>query len=393
LDKSEKLHSCSRWVILFIAFLAAFAFIFSMQAMPPLMSAIMEEYHITHATASLLILVVALPAVFLSIPGGVFVDKYGVKKLGSIGLFLICIGGLVSAFSTSYMFLIIGRTVIGLGGAITFVSAFTLVAQTFSMGERGLAMGIFGLNMPLATIISFNILGRIEFAYTWRSSLFIPLMTSVVVFFIWIVFITERPVSLKENRSQFSFSGLRNLQIWILGFIWASFNMAAISFTTWGPKLFEDFWGMLSTHSNFLASLLMFGALVTPLTGYVSDRLGKHRLLIVIPSVGMAISFFLIPALSGEGLFLLVVFLGLISAFIPPAVFALPPEILDKNSVGLGYGVLNTCLNVGVIVGPLIVGVVIDITHSVMIIFSTMTVFAILTVLLAFGLKVKTLKS
>ena len=90
MDKSEKSHPRSRWVILFIAFLAAFAFLFSMQAMPPLMSAIMEEYRITHATASLLILVVALPAVFLSIPGGVFVDNYGVKKLGSIGLFLIC---------------------------------------------------------------------------------------------------------------------------------------------------------------------------------------------------------------------------------------------------------------------------------------------------------------
>ncbi len=352
------------------------------------MSAIMEEFGITHTTASLLMLVVALPAVFLSIIGGVFVDRYGVKKLGTIGLILVCLGGLSSISSTSYLLLITSRTVIGLGGAIVAVSSFALIAQAFSIEQRGLAMGIFGLNMPLATIISFNILGKIASANKWRSSLAIPLIVCILAFFLWMLLIKERGAS--KISSHFSLSGLGNKNIWILGLVWASFNMATISFTTWGPKLFTDFFTMMPTHANFLASLLMIGALITPLTGYVSDRLRKHRMLIMISTLGMAMSFFLMPTFSGAVLFLLVASLGLVSAFVPPAVFALPPEVLDKRNVGLGYGVLNTCLNLGLIGGPLMIGVVIDLSHNVTLIFSTMAIFSILSFILAFGLKIKT---
>jgi len=360
-----------------------------MQAIPPLMSAIMKDFIISHVTASILMLVVALPAVFFSILGGVFIDRYGVRTLGSIGLMLICIGGLLSASSTSYILLVIGRAVIGLGGTITLVSTFALIGRLFTMEQRGLAMGFFGLNMPLATIISFNLLGRVEFAYGWRSSLWVPLGVSVVAFFVWTFLINEKRTSSEKTLSRHSFTGLRNKQIWILGFIWATFNMAAISFTTWGPKLFKDFWMMASAHAGFLASMLMIGALITPLTGYVSDRLEKPRMLIMISALGTAFSLFLIPNFSGLILFLVVAFLGLVAAFIPPATFALPPEVLDQHNIGLGYGVLNTCANVGVIGGPLIVGVVIDLTHSVTIIFYTMAIFAILSLLLAIGLKTR----
>ncbi|WP_455368067.1 MFS transporter [[Eubacterium] cellulosolvens] len=351
------------------------------------MSAIIKEYSIGHATASILMLAVALPAVFFSILGGGFVDRYGIKSLGSIGLILICLGGLLSGFSTSYTQLVIGRVVMGFGGSFALISTFALIAQLFSIKQRGFAMGVFGLNMPLATIISFNLLGRLESVYDWRSSLWIPLGVSVTAFFFWTFFIKVKRSS--SEKIAFKFSGLRNRQIWLLGFIWAGFNMAAISFTTWGPKLFEDYWMIVSSYADFLASLLMVGALITPLTGYVSDKFGSHRVLIMISALGMTIALFLIPAFSGGTLFIVLVVFGIIAAFIPPATFALPPEVLDRSSVGLGYGVLNTCLNVGVIGGPLIVGVVIDLTHSVTAIFSTMAIFAILPLLIAFGLKTR----
>lgn len=379
----------NRWITLFIAFMAAFAFLFSMQAIPPMMSAIMNEYSISHATASILMLIVALPAVFFSILGGVLVDRYGIKTLGSFGLILVCVGGLISVSSTSYAFLVIGRAVIGFGGALTLVTTLTLIAQLFPQAQRGLAMGVLGLNMPLATITSFNILGRVELVYGWRYGLWISFAVSVTAFFVWTFFIKEKRTSSEKITSKLSLSGLKNKQIWLIGLIWASFNMAAISFTTWGSTLFEDFWLMASTHADFLASMLMIGALITPLTGYVSDRLRKRRILVMVSSLGMAISLFLIPAFSGAVLFLVVAFLGLIAAFIPPTTFALPLEVLDKSNVGLGYGVLNTCLNVGVIVGPLTIGIVIDLTHSTTAIFSTMAIFAILPLLLAFGLRTR----
>ncbi|MCW3975521.1 MAG: MFS transporter [Candidatus Bathyarchaeota archaeon] len=377
----------NRWVKLFVGYLASFAFLISMQSIPPLMSAIMKVYNINHATASMLMLAVALPAVFFSIIGGVIIDKFGLKNMGLVGLFFICIGGIICVFPTSYILLIVGRAIIGLGGAITLVSTLALIAQIFKTEERGLAMGIFGLNMPIATITSFNILGRFESTLNWRHILWIPLVFSISAFLVWAFFIHEGGNSSKKIKSKFSLSSLKNGRIWLIGLIWACFNMAVISFTTWGPKLFEDYWSMPSTHSNFLSSLLMIGALIAPLTGFVSDRFGKRRTLIMISALGMAVSLFFIPAFSGIILFLNIAFLGLIAAFIPPTTFALPAEILDESSIGFGYGILNTCLNIGVIVGPLFIGIIIDLTHNVTTTFSTMAIFAFLPFLLALLLR------
>ena len=379
----------SRWIMLFVAFLAAFVFLLSLQAIPPLMSAIMKEYVVGHAMADMLMLFVALPAIFISIPSGVLINKYGIKTLGLVGLILLCVGGLLSAAPASFLVLGVGRLVVGMGGSIVIVSALTLIPQWFPPEQRGLAMGIFGLNMPLATIISFNILGRVGIACGWRYSLWISLIVSVIALLVWMLFIKEKRVSAEKIPSKVFLSGLRNKQIWLLGFIWTAFSMGSISFTTWGPKLFADFWMMTPIRANFLASLFMIFALITPLTGLISDRLGKCRILIMISAVGMAISFALIPAFSGAILFLIVAFLGLSAAFLPPAIFALPAEILDQSSVGLGYGILNTCLNAGIVIGPLIVGVIIDSTSNVTAIFSSMAIFAIFPLLFAFKLKTR----
>jgi NNP family nitrate/nitrite transporter-like MFS transporter len=351
------------------------------------MAVIMQEYNVGHAMADMLILFAALPAIFISIPSGVLVDRYGIKALGLIGLILLCVGGLLSATAISFLALVVGRLAIGMGGAITFVSAVALIPRWFPPEQRGLAMGIFGANMPLATIISFNILGRIGVVSGWRYSLWISLIASVIVLLLWALLVKERRSSVEEMPPKLSFSGLRNKQIWLLGLIWGTFNMGVLSFTTWGPKLFTDFWGMSPTRANFLASMLMMLALLVPLTGYISDRLGKRRIFIMISAVGMTISFALIPAFSGASLFLIVAFLGLVAAFLPPATFALPAEILGQSSVGLGYGVLNACLNAGIVMGPLMVGVMLDLTTNVTAVFSSMAIFAILPLLLAFRLK------
>ncbi|MFQ6067111.1 MAG: MFS transporter [bacterium] len=86
------------WIMLFICFLAVFAFLSSLQAVPPLLPQIMQEYRLTHTIASTLILLVALPAVFTSLLGGVLVDRYGAKNLVSIGLALVCTGDLLSTY-------------------------------------------------------------------------------------------------------------------------------------------------------------------------------------------------------------------------------------------------------------------------------------------------------
>jgi len=371
--------------MLFIAFLASFSFLFSMQAVPPVLPTLMEKYGVSHARASNLTSFIALPGVFLSILGGGLINKYGIRTIGLIGLLLASGGTLLFALSSSFLGLEIGRLIVGTGGTLVIVAMPALLTQWFTQKEMGLAMGIHGLNMPLATIISFNILGRIDMMYSWQTPLLVAFIICILALSIFMFFAKER----YKERVNFSFSGLRNRKIWILGFIWATFNMAVISFLTWSPKIFRNFWGLDPVYSDFLGSILMIGALITPLAGHISDRLRKRRQLIILSALGIAISFLLIPSLSVEALAPMIILLGLIAAFVPPLVFALPAEIIDIKSIGPSFGVLNACLSIGIFAGPLIIGFIMDLAYDKMLIFFTMAIFSLTSLLLAVILKAR----
>ncbi len=377
--------SNKRWLILATVFLAPFAFLFSMQAAPPLLPAIISDFNLSHTAAAGAMLFLALPAMLLSIPGGFLADRYGSKRLCLVGLGLVCLGTFLSAIAPSFGFLEGARAVVGIGGALLFSAAPPLIFQWFTGRELGLAMGIWALNMPLATVISFNLLGRVQLAYGWRYGFWIATILAVVILVLCTVLMEEKKVA----RAGLSLAALKRAPLWVLAFIWSAFNMAVLSLTTWGKTLFMDFKGVPPVQADFLAGLIMLLAFTTPLAGYVAGRLGKRRPLILLSMAGLTVCLALVPITGGVLQVLLLVVLGLFAALTPPCIFALPPELVGPENAGVGFGVLNTTLNLGVVLGPLLVGRVLDMTHSEVATFSTMAFFAALGVLLAYFLKAR----
>ncbi len=377
--------SSKRWLTLTTVFLAAFAFLFSMQAAPPLIPAIIQDFNLSHTAVAGLMLFVALPAMLLSIPGGLLADKYGKKRLCVIGLGLVCLGTFLTAMAPSFAFLQGGRAVVGVGGALLLSAAPPLIFQWFSGRELSLAMGIWAINMPLATVLSFNLLGRVEIVYGWRVSFWVATVLATVILVIFTIFTEEKKVA----RVPFSLAALRRTPIWTLAFIWGSFNVAVLSLTTWGKTLFMDFKGVSPVRADFLAGLIMLLAFTTPLTGYLAGRLGRRRPLMLLSMVGMTVCLALLPGVGITPTVLLLVGLGLFSALTPPCVFALPPELVGPENAGLGFGVLNTALNLGVVLGPVFVGLVLDKTHSEVLVFYTMALFTAFGALLTYILKVR----
>ncbi|MDP2743445.1 MAG: MFS transporter [Dehalococcoidia bacterium] len=378
--------SNKRWLMLAIAFLAPFAFLFTMQTAPPLFPSISKEFGLTHAAAAGVMLFVALPAVFLSIPGGFLTDKYGSKKMGLLGLALVFLGAMMTAIAPSFGFLQVGRAIVGIGGALLFAAAPPLIFQWFSGREIGLAMGIWALTMPLATTLSFNLMGRVELAYgSWRAGFWISTVVAAVILLLYAALIQEKRVA----HAPVSPAALKKGSIWMLAFVWGSFNVAAIGLTSWGKTLFMDFKGIPPLQADFLAGMIMLMAFATPLSGYLAGRLGRRRLLIIVGMLGVMVTMALVPAVNGAPLVALLVVLGLFTALAPPSIFALPPDLIGHENVGLGFGVLNTGLNIGVVLGPLIVGQALDITHSEMVVFLIMAFFAGLAALFAFLLKAR----
>jgi MFS family permease len=245
-------------------------------------------------------------------------------------------------------------------------------------------MGVSGLTMPVATVLSFNGLGLIAARYGWRIAFLLTTVVNILAV-VLCALLTKEKTSLSYEKV--SVAPLRKVNIWILGGIWGFFNMAAVGYSTWGNTIFIGY-GLSAWISDLLASMFMLGILTMPLTGFISDKSGgRRRFFIILASVSMFLIFPFFPYIEREFLVGLALVLGLSAAFLPPALFALPEEILGAGEWGLGWGVLNTFTNLGAILGPLLVGYVLDVAKTTSMCFFLLSFFALSALLLALLLK------
>ncbi len=369
---------------LLVSFFSQFSYLFAMQAVPPLLPTLIKEFGLGFTSASSLMWVVALPGLLLAIIGGLLTEKYGVKALSIAGTAVMTTSSAFCSLSTSIAFLQICRLFLGVGGALVVVSAPGLILQWFEKSELGVAMGIFGLTMPVATVLSFNTLAVLANGYGWRSVFLLPLVVNILALSLCILLAKERSTISYEK---VSLAPLRNVNIWILGVIWGLFNMAVVGYSTWGKTIFTGY-GLAGGIPDLLASMLMLGALTTPLTGFLSDRLGgRRRFFIILASAAMFLMFPLFPYVEASFLLVVGLVLGLLVALLPPALFALPEEILGPGKGVLGWGVLSAFMNLGFLLGPLSGGYVLDATKGTSTVFFLLSLFALFSLLLALLLK------
>jgi MFS family permease len=369
---------------LFVSFFSMFSFLFSMQAIPPILPTLIGQFGLGFALASSLMWLVALPGLLLSILGGFLTQKFGVKPLSITGTAVMAASSALCSFSSSILFLQMSRLLLGIGGALVVVSAPSLIYQWFEKSELGTAMGIFGLTMPAATVMSFNSLGLLAVGYGWKAAFLLTMVLNMLALVLCMFLTNEKRIVTHEKTRLVP---LRNMNIWILGAIWAFFNMAAVGYSTWGKTIFMRY-GLPAGTSGLLASMLMLGVLTTPLTGFISDKAGgRRRFFIIVASGSMFLIFPLFPYVETSFLVGLALVLGLLTAFLPPTLFALPEEILGAGKAGLGWAVLNTYMNLGFIIGPLAVGYVLDIANWTAKAFLLLSLFALCSLLLALILK------
>jgi MFS family permease len=303
---------------------------------------------------------------------------------------MVLLGCATSALANSFTMLLAGRIVLGLGGAFIATTTPTIISQWFPRNEIGKAMGIFGINMPFASVIAFPTASILTSRYNWRYPFYISTFLAMLNVVTFIVLIREGPFKKKVEKTTSLLKALRNAEIWKVGAIWLLFNASALSFTTWSPEIFEKYMGIESFYASLLASTLMLAAIpFVPFFGWYSDRIKKRKKLVIIGSMLMAGTLIAIAYSSSSYVIIPVVALGIAAALIPPIIMALPPEILGPEMSGTGFGIVTVCLNLGIAVAPPLTGLIIDITLSPTLTYLTMALFSILGTTVAYTLKTK----
>jgi predicted MFS family arabinose efflux permease len=347
----------------------------------------MNELKASHTQAGLLMTAATVPGIIFGIPAGIATKKYGMKKTATFSAMLVALGSFITSLALSFNLAIVGRIILGIGGSFLVTVMPAMISQWFSKKELGKAVGIYGINMPIATITAFPIASYLSLNYGWRHPIMVSGIVSTIATGVLAALAQEGPVKVNSNPQKLN-QALTNIELWKVGLIWLFFNAAALSFTTWMPKLLEDLKGMESIQASMMASMLMVAAIPSvPFFGLILDKLKNQKAFMIIGLGMMSFSILSIAYLSRQALLIPFIIAGIGASMVPPAVMASPPKILKPSDAELGFGILTMCMNAGVALGPPILGLILDLLSY----YST-TAFLAIGVLAAIGMMIACIK-
>lgn len=370
-----------RWAILGVVYFGAVVFAMVTYAVPPSLPLMIKELHLSYTQAGLLMSLFALPGIVISIPVGMLSDRYGARLLYAGAFLGMALGTALVALGESFLPLGIGRLVAGIAGRITQVLALQIVAQWFMRREMGTAMGIFSTAVPLGAVLAFNSLGALAYSAGWRPSIWLTVLLSVVALVAFLAIYSPPPQAspARERSTPNILAQVREAgrPIWLVGLSWLWFNAAFVAFLSFAPAYFISR-RFSPAFANLLGSFDMVGSLViSPGVGYVMDRTGRKEFFIVaggLATSGILLAVFWLPAWALP----VMIAMGIASALPAPPIYALVSDVLKPERLGLGYGILSTCLNIGSVLGPYLVGLSRDMTGSYQTGFYIMALFAFL---------------
>jgi MFS family permease len=146
----------------------------------------------------------------------------------------------------------------------------------------------------------------------------------------------------------------------VLPYAWVI--LALISLGTFYPTFLNEVHGYPLGQAAFVASIATLVVLFSaPLAGVVSDRIGSRRLVVALPFLALAVLMIFPFRVSGWQITAVMVIQGLAAGAIATATFTAAPEVMRKPQwAGLGLAVILIGQNLGQLVGPVVVGQLIN---------------------------------
>ena len=387
-------HSSNyRWLVLFASFLTFVAFAFVFQTMPPLLPTVGAVFGVSEAQAGLLMSMPVIPGIFLAIPVGLVVNKYGFRLIGFASTLVVAAGSLTTALASTFATALLGRFILGIGGAFIIVGMPTIIPQWFSHKDLGKAMGFYGTNMPVATITAFPISTiLLQNSGDWHIPFYLGTVVAFVIALVFAAVMREGP--LKSKRESIGKKEVKqavtNAEVWKASLVWMFFNTTAIAYLSWAKTLFQLFKGLEPLAASIMASVLMYAAMIfVPFFGWAADKSGRRKPFMVAGSVAMALALIATSYASGVTLLPSVIVLGIAAATVPPIVMTIPPESLPPHLAGTAFSIVTLCQNVGITLSAPLAGYLIQTTGDLSLTFFGISLFAFAAAVTALTLKTK----
>mgnify|MGYP003530560048 FL=1 len=308
----------------------------------------------------------------MQLPVGVLMDRFGPRRLLTAACLVCVIGTFMFAGTNIFAVAGLGRFLVGMGSAFAYVGVLKLATIWLPEDRLGMVAGSTAALGTVGAMFGDNILGGVVESVGWQSTVnytaFFGIGLMVVLWFC----IHDHKKDLESGGTINSFKTnmidlgiiLREKQIWINGMYGCLVYLPTTVFAElWGIPYLSHAHGLSLSEAGFANSVLFFGFMLgAPTMGFISDRIKRRKLPMLVGALGAAVMMMLIlyvPNLEHHVLFGLMFTLGLLYSA-QAIVFAVSRELSPNEAAGTAIAITNMIVMIGAMFLQPLVGRLLD---------------------------------
>ena len=250
------------------------------------MPLIRNEFNLSYTKSALISSVFAWTYGTAQIPAGFLADRIGTRILLIIGICGVAIGGILVGLSTTYVMLLAFLILMGILGGGYHPAAAPMVSAVAGK-DRGRALGFHEAGASASFLITPFIATAIASVGGWRSP-FIVLAIPTMIFGLFMIKFTRRQKKVGETHREVDYipettSMLKGRVRRLVAFLLLSVLTGGIASSVFAfitLYTFDVFDASITSAASFLVIMYSPGIWISPLGGYLSDRLGRVPLIV-----------------------------------------------------------------------------------------------------------------
>jgi len=360
-----------------IFFLAAsfYLYEFILQVAPSVMAApMMQTFHVSAEGFGVISAFYFYAYAPMQLPAGLLFDRYGPRKLMTAALILCAFGSFFFASTDSMVTASIGRFLIGIGSAFSFIGVLVLLARWFPIRYFAILAGVAQLMSSVGAMFGEVPLASLIAHVGWRQASFILAAVGFGLALLLWCFIRDYPHQPTQSMPtrRFSDEWHRLCEVCRQSYTWLT---GAYAFCIWTPiAVFAALWGVPYLQEKYQVSVIVASGMCSmiwlgigigsPFLGWLSDRLSSRRIALGISSVlGLLATILLlyVPSVSMSCMYVVLFVLGL-GAGGQTVSFAVVNDNNPAHLVGTASGFNNLSVLFGGAIFQPLVGVMLH--HS-----------------------------
>ncbi len=340
-SSKTKFNRYQKMVILLLA-LTQFTVVLDFMVMSPLGDLLKKSMNLSPSQFSVVVASYAVSAFVSGILTAGFADKFDRKKILMFFYVGFIIGTYLCGMVETYPMLIGARIVTGVFGGVMSSISMAIIADLFSIEQRGRVMGFIQMGFGSSQVLGIPISLAIAYKFNWQAPFFFIVGFSLLILVIIKLYLKPVAEHLKIKTTDNAFTHLlqtfkpRNYRIGFMAT--ALLSIGGYMIMPWGSVFAIN---NLKVTAEQLPLLFMISGIATlfimPIIGKLSDVMDKFNLF-VIASVWMVVVILIYTRMTPVPFWIILVMnvtmmMGVMSRMVPSmALVSVLPEMKDRGA-------------------------------------------------------------